>query len=191
MTKPTTPLLLKKLPGAAVVTRQKQRPSSQGPPPISALHSTTINGSNNPLAHTTSQQPPSFQTDLRSPDLLRYFSVSPSAPARNTMADTADELAARFEEQASMQQQQQQQQKQPSAPKGNNKKNKSSGGGGGSGAADPQKKQKDISRALSRLLRHQATNAGIQLDREGYAPLDKVVSLLFFLISTSMSGLYA
>lgn len=97
------------------------------------------------------------------------------------MADTADELAARFEEQASMQQQQQQQQKQPSAPKGNNKKNKPSGGngGGGVGAVDPQKKQKDISRALSRLLRHQATNAGIQLDREGYAPLDKVVSLLF------------
>lgn len=174
MTKTRTPLLLKKLPRAAVVTRQKQRPSSQGPSPISALHSTTII---NTLTHTTSQQPPSFQTDLKSPESFCYFSVSPSAPARKAMADTADEIAARFEEQASMQQLQQQ--KQPSAPKGNTKKNKSSGGGGG--AVDPQKKQKDISRALSRLLRHQATNAGIQLDREGYAPLDKVVSLVFLI----------
>lgn len=34
----------------------------------------------------------------------------------------------------------------------------------------------DLSRALSRLLRHQASNAGIDLDKEGYAPLDKVLS---------------
>jgi hypothetical protein len=33
-----------------------------------------------------------------------------------------------------------------------------------------------ISKALSRLLRHQAENAGITLDGEGYAPLDRVVS---------------
>lgn len=88
--------------------------------------------------------------------------------------DTADDLAARFEEQASVQQQQQQSLLPPKA-----KKNKSAGGGGGgagAGAGGAQKREKDISRALSRLLRHQATNAGIQLDREGYAPLDKVVS---------------
>ncbi|EGX94335.1 RNA 2'-phosphotransferase [Cordyceps militaris CM01] len=33
----------------------------------------------------------------------------------------------------------------------------------------------DVSRALSRLLRHQAENAGIALDGEGYAPLDQVL----------------
>lgn len=50
-------------------------------------------------------------------------------------------------------------------------------GVGGAGGGGPQKREKDISRALSRLLRHQALNAGIKLDKEGYAPLDKVVSL--------------
>lgn len=45
------------------------------------------------------------------------------------------------------------------------------GGGGGGQGRDVQ-----VSRALSRLLRHQATNAGIQLDGEGFAPLDRVVS---------------
>ncbi|KAJ4391593.1 tRNA 2'-phosphotransferase [Gnomoniopsis smithogilvyi] len=88
------------------------------------------------------------------------------------MDDGTDELAARFEEQASMQQQQ------SPLPKAA-KKNKGAGGGGGAGAGagagGAQKREKDISRALSRLLRHQATNAGIQLDREGYAPLDKVL----------------
>jgi 2'-phosphotransferase len=33
-----------------------------------------------------------------------------------------------------------------------------------------------LSKALSLLLRHQAASAGIKLDGEGYAPLDKVVS---------------
>lgn len=47
-------------------------------------------------------------------------------------------------------------------------------GGGGGG----QSRDVSISRALSRLLRHQAANAGIQLDGEGYAPLDKVVGFL-------------
>lgn len=46
------------------------------------------------------------------------------------------------------------------------------GGGGGGG----QDREVLISRALSSLLRHQAENAGIRLDGEGYAPLDKVVS---------------
>ncbi|CAK7238717.1 MAG: tRNA 2'-phosphotransferase [Sporothrix thermara] len=42
------------------------------------------------------------------------------------------------------------------------------GGGGGNRSVD-------VSRALSKLLRHQATNAGIPLDPEGYAPLDRVL----------------
>lgn len=48
-------------------------------------------------------------------------------------------------------------------------------GGGGGGAKG---RGVDLSRALSRLLRHQAANAGIQLDSEGYAPLELVVSFL-------------
>ncbi|OAQ99092.1 hypothetical protein LLEC1_08127, partial [Akanthomyces lecanii] len=47
---------------------------------------------------------------------------------------------------------------------------KSRGGGRRSGG-----RSSDVSRALSRLLRHQAENAGIKLDSEGYAPLDKVL----------------
>ncbi|KJR86419.1 2'-phosphotransferase [Sporothrix schenckii 1099-18] len=45
------------------------------------------------------------------------------------------------------------------------------GGGGGGGGG----RSVDISRALSRLLRHQAANAGIPLDPEGFAPLDRVL----------------
>lgn len=46
---------------------------------------------------------------------------------------------------------------------------KKGGGGGGQG------REVQISKALSRLLRHQAENAGIKLDDAGFAPLDKVV----------------
>ncbi|KAI2637363.1 RNA 2'-phosphotransferase, Tpt1 [Xylaria nigripes] len=48
------------------------------------------------------------------------------------------------------------------------------GGGGGRGGAGPSR-QVQISKALSMLLRHQAHNAGIQLDEEGFAPLDRVM----------------
>lgn len=83
-----------------------------------------------------------------------------------------DSLADQFEEQASLQQQQR--------TKGGKAKGGRGGKGEGGGAPTDSatKKQKDISRALSRLLRHQALNAGIKLDKEGYAPLDKVVSFL-------------
>lgn len=77
-------------------------------------------------------------------------------------AASTENLAEQFEEQASLQA----------------KGKKAKGGGGGGGAAGgAAKREKDISRALSRLLRHQALNAGIKLDKEGYAPLDKVVSV--------------
>ncbi|KAI0200426.1 hypothetical protein F4808DRAFT_159624 [Astrocystis sublimbata] len=46
------------------------------------------------------------------------------------------------------------------------------GGGGGGGASN---RQVQISKALSTLLRHQAQNAGIKLDAEGFAPLDRVM----------------
>lgn len=86
----------------------------------------------------------------------------------------AGDLAEQLEEQASLQQ----------PAKGKKSKGGSSGPlkGGVGNVGGGQKRQKDISRALSRLLRHQALNAGIKLDKEGYAPLDKVVSasLCFF-----------
>jgi len=44
------------------------------------------------------------------------------------------------------------------------------GGGGGKG------KEVQVSKALSRLLRHQTQIAKITLDEKGYAELDKVVS---------------
>ncbi|KAI1353055.1 hypothetical protein F5Y01DRAFT_66933 [Xylaria sp. FL0043] len=47
-------------------------------------------------------------------------------------------------------------------------------GGGGGGGGGPNR-QVQISKALSTLLRHQAQNAGIQLDAEGFAPLDQVM----------------
>lgn len=51
------------------------------------------------------------------------------------------------------------------------------GGGRGGGGGGAQGRDVQVSRALSRLLRHQAANAGIKLDGEGFAPLDQVVSL--------------
>lgn len=96
-----------------------------------------------------------------------------------------DRLADQFEEQASLQQ----------SSKGKAKGGKSGKGGGGGGggrggapADSAAKKQKDISRALSRLLRHQALNAGIKLDKEGYAPLDKVVSSLPYFFFFGLLG---
>lgn len=61
---------------------------------------------------------------------------------------------------------------------------KGGGIGGGGGKKGPKaggegvshRRESNISRALSRLLRHQAPQAGISLDKEGYAPLEKVVS---------------
>lgn len=87
----------------------------------------------------------------------------------------ADDLAARFEDKASVR----------TGGKGGRK-------AGGAGAGKPgdvgKQREKQISMALSRLLRHQALNAGIKLDKEGYAPLDRVVSSDFSSCS-SHSGL--
>lgn len=57
------------------------------------------------------------------------------------------------------------------------KKSRSGGGGGRGGrGGGGQNREVLVSKALSRLLRHQAENAGIKLDAEGYAALDEVVS---------------
>ena len=54
------------------------------------------------------------------------------------------------------------------------------GGKGGrgrrGGRSGDQNREYVLSKALSTLLRHQAATAGIKLDAEGFAPLDKVVS---------------
>lgn len=61
--------------------------------------------------------------------------------------------------------------------RGGGKGGKGGGGGGREGGRD--RREVDLSKALSRLLRHQAGNAGVELDREGFASLDRVVSSLF------------
>ncbi|KND94827.1 tRNA 2'-phosphotransferase 1 [Tolypocladium ophioglossoides CBS 100239] len=50
------------------------------------------------------------------------------------------------------------------------------GGGKGGGGGGGQERDVQVSRTLSRLLRHQAENAGITLDGEGFAPLDRVLA---------------
>lgn len=50
------------------------------------------------------------------------------------------------------------------------------GGGRGRGGGG-QSREVLVSKALSKLLRHQADNAKIKLDEEGYAPLGQVVGL--------------
>ncbi|KAI0105412.1 RNA 2'-phosphotransferase, Tpt1 [Nemania sp. FL0031] len=59
---------------------------------------------------------------------------------------------------------------------GGGRSRRGGGGGrrGGGGAGGPNR-QVQISKALSTLLRHQAQNAGIKLDAEGFAPLDRVM----------------
>lgn len=49
-------------------------------------------------------------------------------------------------------------------------------GGKSGGGGSPQNKEILISKALSKLLRHAAGDAGVVLDSEGYASLDQVVS---------------
>jgi hypothetical protein len=78
----------------------------------------------------------------------------------NIMADTTQQDHLDVEERM---------QSRPSRPRGDKGRGKGGGGGG-------QGREVQVSKALSRLLRHQAANAGIQLDDEGYAPLDSVVS---------------
>lgn len=50
------------------------------------------------------------------------------------------------------------------------------GGGGGAGRGASENREVLISKALSKLLRHAADEAGLKLDAEGFAPLDEVVS---------------
>ena len=89
--------------------------------------------------------------------------ISNPPPQPRKMADMADEIADRLEGTSLR-----------GAGRGGQRGRGGRGGAKGRGV--------DLSRALTRLLRHQAGNAGIQLDSEGYAPLELVVSLLFVLL---------
>lgn len=87
----------------------------------------------------------------------------------------ADELAEQFEDKASV--------RAAAGNTGGGRKGKPGDGG--------KQREKQISMALSRLLRHQALNAGIKLDKEGYAPLDRVVSVAcYFSSSGGLSRLF-
>lgn len=61
---------------------------------------------------------------------------------------------------------------------GKRQKSRGHGGkGGGGGGGGGQGREVQVSKALSKLLRHRAGEAGIKLDAEGFAALDEVVSL--------------
>jgi len=65
------------------------------------------------------------------------------------------------------------------------------GGRGGGGGGGGQGREVQVSKALSKLLRHAAEEEGIQLDKEGFAKLDQVVcrySLLFPRATATLSG---
>lgn len=96
--------------------------------------------------------------------LTRNYSTRPKGN-KFLISMEADDLAEKFEAKASMQ-----------GGGGKAKGGRKGGGGGGKPADGGKQREKQISMALSRLLRHQALNAGITLDKEGYAPLDRVVS---------------
>lgn len=51
-------------------------------------------------------------------------------------------------------------------------------GGGGDGGGQAPDRDILLSKALSALLRHKASEAGIEMNGEGYARLDQVVSSL-------------
>lgn len=132
------------------------------------------------ITHKRQRRPPqlpSFSAPLSTaaylhPSASRFFgSVAHLQQPHGNM--DAEGLTEQLEEQASLQQQ----------AKGRKPKGGKPGGRGGENVGGSQKREKDISRALSRLLRHQALNAGIKLDKEGYAPLDKVVSEPSLLLS--------
>jgi 2'-phosphotransferase len=68
-------------------------------------------------------------------------------------------------------------------PKGQSSHGGRSGGGSGGGGGKEMNREVAVSKALSKLLRHAAVDAGLALDGEGFARLDQVVSLNFpFLI---------
>lgn len=105
-------------------------------------------------------------TKLSPPHLLprQTTSPTPSSPFHTTTTmdtDTAAQLAEEHGDASSHR---------GRGGRGNRFRPRGAGSGSGSGSRDVA-----LSRALSRLLRHQASSAGVPLDKEGYADLSKVV----------------
>jgi hypothetical protein len=94
-----------------------------------------------------------------------HHRASSTRRPRNIMTDTTQQDHLDVEEMM---------QSRTSRPRGDKGRGKGCGGGGGGGGG--QGREVQVSKALSKLLRHQAANAGVQLDDEGYAALDSVVS---------------
>ncbi|WYZ40539.1 hypothetical protein EsH8_IV_000880 [Colletotrichum jinshuiense] len=108
-------------------------------------------------------RPPSSTSSLPPQELSQASQLAP--PRRKTdekMADEFVEGAGALDDKT---------QKKGGGPGGGRK-----GGKGGRGGGGAQSREMLVSKALSKLLRHQAENAGIQLDEGGYAPLDKVLA---------------
>jgi len=59
------------------------------------------------------------------------------------------------------------------------------GGKGGGGGQGEMNREVTVSKALSKLLRHAAVDAGLKLDAEGFARLDQVVSVNIYLLCFS------
>jgi 2'-phosphotransferase len=57
-------------------------------------------------------------------------------------------------------------------------------GGRAIGGRPGQGREVEISKALSKLLRHAALEEGLELDGEGFARVDQVVGLISFLSSS-------
>ncbi|OHE92015.1 Tpt1/KptA family RNA 2'-phosphotransferase [Colletotrichum orchidophilum] len=101
------------------------------------------------------------------PTLFPARSKSSWAGEYGEMADQHEEAAVAADNQAAQQQPQQKR-----GGGGHGRRGGKGGGGGGGG----QPREVLVSKALSKLLRHQAENAGLTLDEGGYAPLDKVLA---------------
>ncbi|KAK4137297.1 hypothetical protein BT67DRAFT_350163, partial [Trichocladium antarcticum] len=63
----------------------------------------------------------------------------------------------------------------PSRKGGRDRRDKGGRGGRGGGEGGRDRRAVDLSKALSKLLRHRAGDAGVELDREGFAGLEKVL----------------
>jgi 2'-phosphotransferase len=61
-------------------------------------------------------------------------------------------------------------------------------GGRSTGGRPSQGREVEISKALSKLLRHAAVEAGLELDGEGFAKVDQVVGPVSFLADIQLKG---
>lgn len=122
-----------------------------------------------PLGRSLFQISRTHRTPLDRPGRLKIsLSIQPKTLTRHTN-NMADNLREDAQDASSLLEMEEKAQSSASKGRGGRGRGKGRGGGG-------QGREVQVSKALSKLLRHQAGNAGIQLDDEGYAPLNSVVS---------------